>query len=148
MEKMLCLLGSRDTLFLFVQVFLRQLTPSVRTDLANSSLVWKKDYHSLAKEADRIFLASRQYTMHGILPLVSQGEPGEGMAVAAVTAGMLRRKNEKDLCFYHRRFGTMAKHPTLFLSGTGKHQGRRLLTAVGIGDNEKLLFVQDTNSSL
>ena len=102
MENMLALLGSGDTTFLFIQLFLRQLPTPVRTALASSPLVRTKDYRGLAEEADRILLASRQYT------------------VAAVTdrrardpAPATRRDDGADgLCYYHRRFGSKAKRCT------------------------------------
>nr|XP_061779159.1 uncharacterized protein LOC133570496 [Nerophis lumbriciformis] len=48
MDNMLALLGSRDASFLFVQLFLRQLPPPVRTALANSPLVTTKDYRGFS----------------------------------------------------------------------------------------------------
>ena len=97
MENMLALLGSGDTTFLFVQLFMRQLPTPVRTALASSPLVRTKDYRGIAEEADRILLASRQYT------------------VAAVSDRRDRvpdRQREDGLCYYHRRFGTKAKRCT------------------------------------
>lgn len=104
MENMLTLLGSGDASFLFTHLFLRQLPPPVRTALANSPLVRTKDYRSLAEEADRLLLASRQFSVHSLLP----GEPGvdDPVDVAAVTE---RRRKESSLCFYHRRFGVKAR---------------------------------------
>ncbi|KAJ8333956.1 hypothetical protein SKAU_G00412750 [Synaphobranchus kaupii] len=77
MENMLALLGSGDASFLFVQLFLRQLPPPVRTALASSPLTRTKDYRGLAEEADRILLASRQYSVHAMLPTQPQLPPGE-----------------------------------------------------------------------
>lgn len=108
MENMLALLGSGDASFLFVQLFLRQLPPPVRTALASSQLVATKDYRGLAEEADRILLATRQYSVHSLLDEASAAAPDEPEvnAVAAVVDG--RRKGD-PFCFYHRRFGTKAR---------------------------------------
>ncbi|KAK7901476.1 hypothetical protein WMY93_018245 [Mugilogobius chulae] len=106
MENMLALLGSGDASFLFTHLFLRQLPVSVRTTLAASELVRKRDYRGLAEEADRLWLASRQYSsVHALLPGSESAVPG-AVEVAAVTE---RRKKEHPLCFYHRRFGVKAR---------------------------------------
>ena len=106
MENMLALLGTGDTAFLFVQLFLRQLPTPVRTALATSPLVRTKDYRGLAEEADRILLASRQY-----VAAVSDE------TVAAVSGRMSDRREQAQreddgLCYYHRRFGAKAKRCT------------------------------------
>lgn len=108
MENMLALLGSGDTSFLFIQLFLRQLPPSVRTALASSPLVRTKDYRGIAEEADRILLASRQYRVQALVP----GEPRgllEDVVTGTLAAVTASRREESGLCFYHRRFGTKAK---------------------------------------
>ena len=107
MENMLALLGSGDVSFLFVQLFLRQLPPPVRTALATSPLVRTKDYRGLAEEADRILLASRQYSVHALLPTQSQLPLGDVAAVAALSDR--RRERDDGLCYFHRRFGAKAK---------------------------------------
>ncbi|CAL9696567.1 unnamed protein product [Knipowitschia caucasica] len=104
MENMLALLGSGDVSFLFTHLFLRQLPPQVRTALANSPLIRTKDYRGLAEEADRLLLASRQVSVHALLPCVPESE--DTVDVAAVTE---RRKKENGLCFYHHRFGVKAR---------------------------------------
>ncbi|KAK7877068.1 hypothetical protein WMY93_032223 [Mugilogobius chulae] len=86
MENMLTLLGSGDTSFLFTHLFLRQLPPPVRTALASSPLVRAKDYRGLAEEADRILLASRQYSVHALLP-AAPGKRESRRSLAAVCAG-------------------------------------------------------------
>lgn len=106
MENMLALLGSGDTTFLFVQLFLRQLPTPVRTALATSPLVRTKDFRGLAEEADRILLASRQY----VAAVADQ-------TVAAVSGRAFDRREQAQredsgLCYYHRRFGTKAKRCT------------------------------------
>ena len=108
MENMLALLGSGDASFLFVQLFLRQLPPPVRTALANSPLVATKDYRGLAEEADRILLATRQYSVQALLPTSAWTAPEE-LEDGAVAAVVDRRRRGGELCFYHRRFGTKAK---------------------------------------
>lgn len=116
MENMLALLGSGDASFLFVQLFLRQLPPPVRTALASSPRVATKDYRGLAEEADRILLANRPCGVHALLPELSWSAPDEVGAVAVVTD---RRRREDTLCFYHRRFGAKAKRcvpPCAFLA--------------------------------
>lgn len=107
MENMLALLGSEDASFLFIQLFLRQLPAPVRTALATSSLIAKKDYRGLAEEADRIVLASRQLGVQALLPVPGWTEPESDQgAIAAVSD---RRRRQDELCFYHRRFGVKAK---------------------------------------
>ena len=95
MENMLALLGTSDTSFLFIQLFLRQLPTPVRTALAASPLARTKDYRGLAEEADRILLASRECRQY----------------VAAAGPRPDRRKDGDAgaLCYYHRRFGAKAK---------------------------------------
>ncbi len=95
MENMLALLGSGDATFLLVQLFLRQLPTPVRTALATSPLVRTKDYRGLAEEADRILLASRQNVVAAVSERRDQTQ-----------------KDDSGLCYYHRRFGTKAKHCT------------------------------------
>ena len=102
MENMLALLGSGDTAFLFVQLFLRQLPTPVRTALATSPFVRTKDYRGLAEEADRILLASRQYMVAAV------SETDHTVAVVSERRGQTQR-NDNGLCYYHRRFGTKAK---------------------------------------
>ena len=122
MENMLALLGSGDTTFIFIQLFLRQLPSPVRTALATSPLVRTKDYRGLAEEADRILLASRQYTgaaVSAVSEAVSSPAPWlqlPSMDTAAAVA--VRREQGPDrqrddgLCYYHRRFGAKAKRCT------------------------------------
>ena len=93
MENMLALLGSDDTSFLFTHLFLRQL-PLIRT----------KDYRGLAEEADRLLLASKQFSVHALLPCLHDND--NSVEVAAV---MERRKRESSLCIYHRRYGVKAR---------------------------------------
>ena len=103
MENMLALMGSGDASFLFTHLFLRQLPPQVRTALASSPLIRSKDYRGIAEEADRLLLASRQFSVHAVLPDRSDGDgPGE---VAAIS---VRQKKEGGQCFYHRRYGMNA----------------------------------------
>ncbi|MEE8151605.1 MAG: hypothetical protein V3T76_01045 [candidate division NC10 bacterium] len=56
MDHMLALLGTHSSDFLFRELFLRQLPEQVRLALANSSIT---DPRTLAKEADKFFLATR-----------------------------------------------------------------------------------------
>lgn len=104
MENMLALLGGGDCAFLFTHLFLRQLPPPVRTALAIHPLVHTKDYRGLALEADRLLLASRQFSVHALLPAES-----EDPAVAAVTTRRKRKDGSGSMCFYHRRFGPKAR---------------------------------------
>lgn len=108
MENMLALLGSGDASFIFVQLFLRQLPPPVRTALANSELVRTKDYRGLAEEADRVLLASRHYSVHSLLSTQPQ-PPFDGNAAAVAAVSGRRQENNDGLCFYHRRFGNKAR---------------------------------------
>ena len=103
MEDMLALLGSGDASFLFTHLFLRQLPPQVRTALANSPLISTKDYRGLAEEADKLLLASRQFSVHALLPCGPESE--DALDVAAVT----ERRGKDGLCFYHHRFGVKAR---------------------------------------
>ena len=104
MENMLALLGSGDTSFLFTHLFLHQLPPPVRTVLVNSPLIRTTDYRGLAEKADRLLLASKQFSVHALLPCVQDND--NSVEVAAV---MQRRKRESSVCFYHRRFGVKAR---------------------------------------
>lgn len=104
MENMLALLGSGDASFLFTHLFLRQLPPLVQTALAASPLISAKDYRGLAEEADRLLLASRQFSVHALLPSGTDGD--DAADVAAVTE---RRRKDSSLCFFHRRFGVRAR---------------------------------------
>ncbi|KAK3760806.1 hypothetical protein RRG08_034108 [Elysia crispata] len=55
MDNMLSLLGQHQPCFLFRQIFIQQLPEHVRTPL---SVVDTPDYRALAREADKLFLAS------------------------------------------------------------------------------------------
>lgn len=104
MENMLALLGSGDVSFLFTHLFLRQLPPPVRTALATSPLIRTKDYRGLAVEADRLLLASRQFSVHAMLPAECDG----AVDVAAVSERYGKKKKKGGLCYYHHRFGEKA----------------------------------------
>lgn len=110
MERMLAVLGSADPSFLFAHIFLRQLPAPVRTALASSRLAASKDYRELAAEADKVFLANRQF-VHALLPEVGASAPlpssEGGMGTAAAVTG--RRQRDDGLCYYHARFGSKAK---------------------------------------
>ncbi|GFO34904.1 Mad2l1-binding protein [Plakobranchus ocellatus] len=54
MDNMLSLLGQHQLCFLFKQIFLQQLPDHVRTPLSVSAI---SDYRTLAREADKLFLA-------------------------------------------------------------------------------------------
>jgi len=92
MENMLALLGSGETSFLLTHLFLCQLPPPVCTVLANSPLIRTKDYR--AEEADRLLVASRQFSVHALLPCVHDND--DSVEEAAVTE---RQKREISLCF-------------------------------------------------
>ncbi|GFO31446.1 Gag Pol protein [Plakobranchus ocellatus] len=53
-DNMLSLLGQHQPCFLFKQIFLQQLPDHIRTPLSMSAI---SDYRTLAREADKLFLA-------------------------------------------------------------------------------------------
>ncbi|CAL9689363.1 unnamed protein product [Knipowitschia caucasica] len=121
---MLALLSSGDSSFLFTHLFLRQLPPLVRTALATSDLIRTKDYRRLAKEADKLLLASRQFSVHALVP-PNACEEDVCVHVTAVTD---RRDKKESLCFYHRRFGTKARRcipPCSFQQSGNRKAGAR-----------------------
>ncbi|CAL9694320.1 unnamed protein product [Knipowitschia caucasica] len=105
MEKMLAVMGTADSAFLFTHIFLRQLPATVRTALASSPLSSSKNYCALAAEADRVFLANRQQFVHALLPT----QPHAVVSVVTAAAVAARRQHEGGLCYYHSRFGVKAK---------------------------------------
>ncbi|CAL9683125.1 unnamed protein product [Knipowitschia caucasica] len=124
MENMLALLGSGDSSFIFTHLFLRQLPPPVRTALATSDLVRTKDYRRLAEEADKLLLASRQFSVHALVP----PDACEEDACVHVTAVTDRQDKKGSLCFYHRRFGTKARRcipPCSFQQSGNERAGAR-----------------------
>ena len=110
MERM-AVLGSADPAFLFTHIFTRQLPAPVRTALASSPLSSSKYYHSLAEEADRIFLADRLQFVHALLPVQRASTPPPLLEDTAGTADAVtaRRQRDDGLCYYHARFRAKAK---------------------------------------
>ncbi|GFO02552.1 Pol polyprotein [Plakobranchus ocellatus] len=88
MFNMLSLLGQHQPYFLFKQIFLQQLPDHVRTPLSVSAI---SDYRTLAREADKLFLAGRLYKY----PKLTQCRNPEPQLDA--------------VCWYHHKYGDKAK---------------------------------------
>ena len=92
MDNMLSLLGQHQPCFLFRQIFIQQLPEHVRTPL---SVVDTHDYRALAREADKLFLASgsdtNKYTVQN-------------------TAQCTKVETQIDtICWYHQKYGEKAR---------------------------------------
>ncbi|GFO02724.1 Gag Pol protein [Plakobranchus ocellatus] len=88
MDKMLSLLGQHQPCFLFKQIFLQQLPDHVRTPLSVSAI---SDYRTLAREADKLFLAGG---LDKYPKLAQCGNPEPQLDA---------------VCWYHHKYGDKAK---------------------------------------
>ncbi|GFO32937.1 ribosome biogenesis protein bop1 [Plakobranchus ocellatus] len=88
MDNMLSLLGQHQPCFLFKQIFLQQLPDHVRTPLSVSAI---SDYRTLAREADKLFLAGG---LDKYPKLAQCGNPEPQLDA---------------VCWYHHKYGDKAK---------------------------------------
>lgn len=88
MDKMLGLLGSHKSCFLFRHLFLQQLPEYVRVPLANST---ETDLRQLSLNADKLYLSGKQQIQAVEDPKYRLAPP-----------------KESQLCWYHRKFGDKA----------------------------------------
>lgn len=94
MDTMLGLLGPHRPCFLFKHLFLQQLPDYVRAPLSTLNI---EDCRSLALQADKLYLS--------VAPPSSVVEVN-----AAETNASKRPDSTQNMCWYHARFGTKAKH--------------------------------------
>ena len=110
MDYMLNLLGDEEPGSLFIELFLRQLPPHVRTALGNSDI---SDPRALAEEAEGYFGATPHTAQEHVAPLqVPPGylAPVRDVRVSGNQRGGRREHDQREgWCYYHARFGVKAK---------------------------------------
>ena len=104
MEHMLGLLGAHEPGFLFHHLFLRQLPTPVRAALANTPAT---DMRTFATEADKFYLAGRGEDAKA--PATTQAAPAREKKKGRDAATVSPKSRRTDLCFYHDKFGQLAK---------------------------------------
>lgn len=104
---------------LFIHLF---LPAPLRAVLVNSPLLLRKDYRSLAEEAERVLLATESFTVQSVSrasparcaePPVASSEAGDSSVMARIVT---QRQPGSAFCFYHQRFDAKACRYLLNLS--------------------------------
>lgn len=105
MDKMLALLGGHSPCFLFRELFLRQMPSDIRSHLIHSNIT---DSRELAKAADNLWLA-RGSDVNAVRKnrALSRGETR--VRTIKESKQSAAPPDTDQLCFYHRRFGRLAK---------------------------------------
>ena len=104
MDEMLALLGSHKPCMLFESIFLRCMPEDIRLQLATSSF---DDLRALAKTADEFWQAKEQSAV--VFASNTRTKRSATQKPATTTSsGEYPAARDRDVCFYHQRFGDAA----------------------------------------
>ena len=103
MDEMLALLGSHKPCMLFESIFLRCMPEDIRLQLATSSF---DDLRALAKTADDFWQAKEQSAVVSASNTRTKRSAKRKPATTTNSGESSRR--DRDVCFYHQRFGDAA----------------------------------------
>lgn len=118
MDRMLALIGSHPPCFLFKELFLRQMSPEIRAHLIRSEI---SNFRELARAADSLWTSnnltgSSVYAIQAPqdvgLSSVSQPKNANYVSARPISHSVAQpsaSKQPSTLCFYHRKFGKLAK---------------------------------------
>ena len=110
MDYMLKLLGDEEPGSLFMELYMSQLPPHVRTSLGNSDT---SDPRALAEEAEGFFTATPRASHEHVAPVQQHADytapVQDTRAMAAQQRSRKQRNQPEGWCFYHARFGAKAK---------------------------------------
>ena len=103
MDEMLALLGSHKPCMLFESIFLRCMPEDIRLQLATSSF---DDLRALAKTADELWQAREQSV---VFTSNTRTKRSATRRPATTTSSGESPARDRDVCFYHQRFGDAAR---------------------------------------
>ena len=104
MDEMLALLGSHKPCMLFESIFLRCMPEDIRLQLATSSF---DDLRALAKTADELWQAREQSAV--VFTSNTRTKRSATRRLATATSSGESPARDRDVCFYHQRFGDAAR---------------------------------------
>ena len=104
MDEMLALLGSHKPCMLFASIFLRCMPEDIRLQLATSSF---DDLRALAKTADELWQAREQSAV--VFTSNTRTKRSATRRPATTTSSGESPARDREVCFYHQRFGDAAR---------------------------------------
>ena len=104
MDEMLALLGSHKPCMLFESIFLRCMPEDIRLQLSTSSF---DDLRALAKTADEFWQAKVQSGV--VFASNTRTKRSATRKPAMTTSSGESPARDRDVCFYHQRFGDAAR---------------------------------------
>ena len=141
MDEMLALLGLHKPCMLFESIFLRCMPEDIRLQLATSSF---DDLRAIAKTADEFWQAKEQSAV--VFASNTLTKRSATRKPATTNSSSETPARDRDVCFYHQRFGDAARKCVQPCAFAGNDRaGRQWSLWLGGGTNS-LLFLVDGHS--